>query len=132
MSGRRLVLALTCAVLALPLSVHAGEVAGDVARGAIVVRVRCSACHFLNRPEKKLGPSLLGIYDRVPSITGVPFKRWDAKALNAWLSGPSNIKLNTTMVLPPLMPQDRADVIAYFEQQKQRLMAASAASPGAP
>jgi cytochrome c2 len=121
-------LPLILGLLLLPGAAHAAS----AARGAIVARVRCSACHFLNRPEKKLGPGLLGIYDRAPSISGVPFKRWDAKALDAWLSGPRKIKINTLMILPPLSPQDRADVIAYFMQQKQRLMAASAASPGAP
>ncbi len=120
--------ALACSLLALPFAGHA---AGNAARGAVIVRVRCSACHFLNRPEHKLGPSLLGIYDRAPSISGVPFKRWDAKALDVWLSGPRKTKINTTMVLPPLRAQDRADVIAYFVRQKQRLMTASA-SPGAP
>jgi cytochrome c len=108
--------------------------AADAARGAIIARVRCSACHFLNRPEHKLGPGLLGIYDRAPSISGVPFKRWDAHALDAWLSGPRKVKVNTTMVLPPLTPRDRADVIAYLKQQTRRLMASggSAASPGSP
>lgn len=116
------------ALLLSPVAVHAA----DAARGAVVARVRCSACHFLNRPEKKIGPGLLGIYDRAPSITGVPFKHWDAQALNAWLSGPRKFKLNTTMTLPPLSPRDRADVIAYFRQQRQRLTAGdSAASPGA-
>jgi cytochrome c len=126
MSGRHLVL--VWALLAMPMAAHA---AGDAARGAIVVRVRCSACHFTNRPEHKLGPSLLGIYNRAPTISGIPFKRWDAKALDAWLSGPRKVKINTTMVLPPLRTQDREDVIAYFKAQKLRLMAASAA-PVAP
>ncbi|HXH65140.1 MAG TPA: hypothetical protein VNH42_06510 [Mariprofundaceae bacterium] len=130
--GRIMRLALGLApfgILLLPVPVHAA----DAARGAIVARVRCSACHFLNRPERKIGPGLLGIFDRAPSISGVPFKHWDAQALDAWLSGPRSIKLNTTMTLPPLPARDRADVIAYFRQQSQRLMAGgSAASPGAP
>jgi cytochrome c2 len=128
-SWRRILrLPLIFGLLLLPGAAHAA----DAARGAIIARVRCSACHFLNRSEKKLGPGLLGIYDRAPSISGVPFKHWNAKALDAWLGGPRKIKINTTMILPPLLPQDRADVIAYFKRQKQRLMAASAASPGAP
>lgn len=121
-------------LLMMPIAAHAADI-GNAARGAIVARVRCSACHFLNRPEKKLGPGLLGVYDRAPSISGVPFKRWDARALNAWLSGPRKIKSNTLMILPPLSPQDRADVIAYFRQQRRRLISSSggsAFSPGAP
>jgi len=131
MSGLRLILALAGAVLLQPVTAHAGALVGNAARGAVIVRVRCSACHFVNRPEHKLGPSLYGIFDRAPSIVGIPFKRWDARALDAWLSGPRKVKINTTMVLPPLMPQDRADVIAYFAQQKQRLLKAAVAAPGA-
>jgi cytochrome c len=118
----------------LLLSIPGPAYAADAARGAIIARVRCAPCHFLNRHEHKLGPGLDGIYDRAPSINGVPFKRWDAHALDVWLSGPRKVKLNTTMVLPPLPPSDRADVIAYFKQQKQRLMASggSVASPGSP
>ena len=132
MNGRFLALALVCGALVLPAAARAGSLVGNAVRGAVVVRVRCSACHFVNRPEHKLGPSLLGIFERAPTISGVPFKRWDAQALDAWLSGPRKVKINTTMVLPPLPPQDRADVIAYFARQKRRLMAAASASPGAP
>lgn len=129
MNGRSLLLAALSVLWMAPPVAHA---AGDAARGAVIVRVRCSACHFIHRHEHKLGPSLYGIYDRAPTIRGVPFKRWDAKALDAWLSGPRRIKLNTTMVLPPLPPQDRQDVIAYFAQQKAKLMTASAVAPDAP
>ncbi len=91
--------------------------AADVKRGAIVARVRCMPCHFLNRKEKKLGPGLLGVYGRAPTITGVPFSRWDAHALDMWLSNPRRIKINTTMLLPPLEKQDRADVIAWLREK---------------
>jgi len=94
--------------------------AADAARGAVIARVRCMACHFLNRSEKKLGPGLLGIYGRAPTITGVPFARWDAHALNIWLSGPRRVKLNTTMLLPPLAKRDRADVIAWLREKDAR------------
>jgi len=92
--------------------------AADAARGAVVARVRCMPCHFLNRTEKKLGPGLLGVYDRVPTITGVPFARWDAHALDMWLAGPSRIKINTTMFLPPLTRRDRSDVIAWLREKE--------------
>jgi len=92
--------------------------AADAARGAVVARVRCMPCHFLNRTEKKLGPGLLGLYGRVPTITGVPFSHWDAHALDVWLAGPRRIKVNTTMFLPPLPKRDRADVIAWLREKE--------------
>jgi len=92
--------------------------AADAARGAVVARVRCMPCHFLNRTERKLGPGLLGVYGRAPTIAGVPFTRWDAHALDMWLTGPSRVKKNTTMFLPPLEKRDRADVIAWLREQE--------------
>jgi len=92
--------------------------AADAARGAVVARVRCMPCHFLNRTERKLGPGLLGVYDRAPTITGVPFARWDAHALDMWLAGPRHIKINTTMFLPPLAKRDRDDVIAWLREKE--------------
>ncbi len=94
--------------------------AADAARGAVIARVRCMACHFLERAEKRLGPGLLDVYGRAPTITGVPFARWDAHALNVWLSGPRRVKLNTTMLLPPLTKRDRADVIAWLREKDAR------------
>jgi len=93
--------------------------AADAARGAVVARVRCMPCHFLNRTEKRLGPGLLGVYGRAPTITGVPFARWDKRALDMWLAGPRRIKVNTTMFLPPLAKRDRADVIAWLREKEK-------------
>jgi len=94
--------------------------AANAARGAVVARVRCMPCHFLDRAERKLGPGLLGVYGRAPTITGVPFSHWDAHALNSWLSGPRRVKINTTMVLPPLKKRDRADVIAWLREKDRK------------
>jgi len=105
-------------VVALLLLDGSTVLAADAARGAVVARVRCMPCHFLNRTEKKLGPGLLGVYGRTPTITGVPFAHWDAHALDMWLAGPRRIKINTTMFLPPLAKRDRADVIAWLREQE--------------
>jgi len=104
----------------------------DAAHGAIVARVRCMTCHFLDRNEHKLGPGLLGVYDRVPTISGVPFARWDAAALEKWLSNPRKVKPNTSMLLPPLSPRDREDVIAYLKRETASFNASPSASPNAP
>ncbi len=91
--------------------------AADAARGAIVAKVRCGQCHFLDRTTRRIGPGLKGVFGRAPSISGVPFKRWDEASLDAWLSGPRAIKPNTEMQLPPLAARDRADVIAWLKSQ---------------
>ena len=88
-------------------------------RGKVVAGVRCGPCHFLNRSLQKVGPGLAGIYGRAPSITGVPFRRWDAAALEQWLAGPRKVKPNTRMSMPPLSPRDRRDVIAYLASRRQ-------------
>ncbi len=91
--------------------------AADAARGAVVAKVRCMPCHFLSRAEKKIGPGLQDVYGRAPSISGVPFARWDAPSLDTWLANPRLVKINTTMFLPPLQQRDRADVIAWLREK---------------
>jgi len=88
--------------------------AADAARGKIVAGVLCTPCHHLHLESKRIGPGLKGIYNRVPRISGVPFERWDAAALDAWLAAPRAIKPNTEMATPPIRARDRADLIAYF------------------
>jgi len=90
---------------------------GDVVkRGLVVAQVRCQPCHFLTRNQRRIGPGLLGVYNRTPSISGVPFKVWDDAALERWLSNPRAVKINTPMYLPPLSTRDRALVIAWLRQ----------------
>jgi cytochrome c len=91
-----------------------GAQAGDAERGRIVAEVRCMQCHHLHMESKRIGPGLKGIYNRAPRISGVPYARWDAAALDAWLKDPRGIKPNTKMAIPPISQKDRADLIAYF------------------
>ncbi|MDQ6986744.1 MAG: c-type cytochrome [Mariprofundaceae bacterium] len=102
-------------LLMLPL-VSVPAQAGDAGRGKIVAEVRCLPCHQLYLKSKRVGPGLKGIFNRKPTISGVPFERWDAASLEAWLTDPRAIKANTTMVMPFLKARDRNDIIAYFEQ----------------
>jgi len=98
----------------LPQSGLSGE--ADAVRGKVVAEVRCLPCHHLHLTSKRVGPGLKGIFNRAPGISGVPFERWDAASLDAWLSNPRAIKPNTTMFIPPMAARDRADVIAYFRK----------------
>lgn len=61
-----------------------------------------------------MGPSLNGVYLRAPSISQVPFDRWDEASLTLWLENPRKIKPNTKMLLPHLSEQDRKDIIAWL------------------
>lgn len=89
---------------------------GDVARGAKLARGKCGGCHYFDRERKKVGPGLQGIYGRAPSIDDIPFTRWDAQALDAWLARPKAVKPKTRMSFRGLASkQDRDDVIAYLK-----------------
>ncbi len=105
-------------VCGAPLPAVAAE--ANAVRGKIVAGVRCGPCHYLDKHLKKVGPGLAGIYGRAPSISGVPFQRWDAAALERWLAGPSKVKANTRMSIPAISPRDRRDIIAYFATQREQ------------
>jgi len=109
--------------LAVALLFLAGQVdawAADAARGKVVASVRCTPCHHLEMTNVLIGPGLLGVYGRKPTITGVPFDVWDEKSLDIWLRNPRAVKPNTKMSIPPISVEDRADLIAYFRSQSER------------
>jgi len=87
----------------------------DAMRGKVVAGVRCAPCHHLNSNFIKVGPGLLGVYGRAPSISGVPFDIWDEMSLAAWLSNPRQVKANTKMLTPHLSDRDRDDIIAWLK-----------------
>ncbi len=108
---------LTWAAMLVAASPAWGGAIGDAERGRIVAQVRCGPCHYLDKPLRKVGPGLAGIYGRAPHISGVPFARWDEAALERWLAGPRAVKPNTRMELPPLTARDRRDIIAWLKRQ---------------
>jgi len=85
-------------------------------KGAKVAKGKCGSCHYFDKDSKKVGPSLMGIYNRAPSIEGVPFTAWDDAALDQWLTDPKAIKSNTKMAFKGIPEKDkRDDVIAYLK-----------------
>jgi len=121
--GRRLHLVMLLFIWGLLVTVGsttADEYTPDAVRGKVVAGVRCSPCHYLNRTLRKVGPGLLGIFNRAPTISGVPFVRWDAASLNLWLQGPRRIKPNTRMWMPPLPDRDRQDIVAWLSTRQQK------------
>ena len=81
---------------------------------------RCYACHDLSADKlKKVGPPLFGLYGKAPSIEGVPFAKWDEKALEQWLSDPKAVKSNTSMNFKGLRKaEDRKALIDYLKTLK--------------
>jgi len=90
----------------------------DVLRGKVVSVVRCAPCHHLHSSHIKVGPSLFGVFDQAPTISGVPFDVWDEAALQLWLQDSRKVKANTKMVLPHLSERDRNDIIAWLKSQR--------------
>lgn len=88
---------------------------GDAKRGGVVADIRCGPCHHLDSNYNKVGPGLLGIYGKKPSITGMPFDVWDDETLHIWLLNPRQVKANTRMVLPAMSERDRNDIIAWLK-----------------
>lgn len=89
----------------------------DSSRGAQLTHKKCASCHNLDRHLRKVGPSLKGVYGRAPSISGVPFAKWDEQSLDRWLADPLAVKPDTTMAIPGIQDaQQRQDIIAYLKQ----------------
>jgi copper-containing nitrite reductase len=58
----------------------------------------CASCHDLSAARRhSVGPPLYGIYLEKPTIAGVPYGRWDAKALDEWLTDPLRTNPRTGM-----------------------------------
>ncbi|MFQ5354967.1 MAG: c-type cytochrome [Mariprofundaceae bacterium] len=90
--------------------------AGNAQRGATLAKKKCKVCHYLDSARKKIGPALQGIYNRAPSISGVPYATWDDKAMDEWLTKPKAVKPKTKMRFSGLKKkEDRQDIIAYLK-----------------
>jgi cytochrome c len=119
---------------------------GDATKGADVFK-KCAACHNADKGgANALGPNLYGVVGD-PVATGrggFPFTdalkgkggKWDFDSLSAWLTSPKAYAPGTKMTFAGLSnPQDRANVIAYLNQQGEHplpLPAAPAAEAAAP
>lgn len=119
----------------------------DPAAGAEVFK-KCAACHTINQGGANgIGPNLYGTLgegvgqgkggfafsDALKAVGGT----WDFDKMNAWLTSPRKFAPGTKMTFAGLSnPKDRADVIAYINQQGSNLPlpaapAAAAAEPAA-
>ncbi|MBW8728630.1 MAG: cytochrome c family protein [Inquilinus limosus] len=113
------------AALALPMTAHAQDAAGDPAKGKQIF-TRCQACHSVEAGTNKLGPSLHGVVGRASgTLEGFNYSdamknahlTWDEATLDKYLAGPKALVPGTKMVFPGLpKEEDRLNVIAYLKQ----------------
>ena len=100
----------------------------DPAKGADVFK-KCGACHNAEKGgPNALGPNLWGVLGETigAGAHGFAFSdalkakggTWDWDGLNAWLKSPKAFAPGTKMTFAGLSkPEDRANVIAYLNQQ---------------
>ena len=98
--------------------------ASDAVHGAVVYQV-CTGCHSLD--EDDVGPRHRGVVGRAAgTVQGYPYSPalkasglvWTPQALDRWLQNPQALVPGTKMFFALTNAQDRADVIAYLEQQR--------------
>ena len=104
----------------------------DPAKGADVFK-KCAACHTINQGGANgVGPNLYATVGEAiaQGKAGFAFSgalkavggNWDFDKLNAWLTSPRKFADGTKMTFAGLSnPQDRANVIAYLNQQGSNL-----------
>lgn len=113
----------------------------DAAAGAAIF-AKCAACHTVTQGGANgIGPNLYGIVGQpLAGRAGFAYSEvlkshggnWDWTNLNAWLESPRRFANGTKMSFAGLSnPQERANLIAYLNQQGSNLPmpAAPAAAP---
>jgi cytochrome c2 len=101
----------------------AGALGGDAAKGAVVFKQQCSACHATQAGKEGAAPSLAGVVGRVsgtePGFSYTPAIKaahisWTPAKLDAFLAGPAKVIQGTAMPITLADPGQRHDVIAYL------------------
>jgi cytochrome c len=98
---------------------------GDPARGKMVFEKRCTGCHAMEGDRE--GPRLAGVFGRkAGSVAGFSYSAglkqsgitWNEASLEKWLTDPDMMVRDNNMSIGVPKAQERADLIAYFKQQK--------------
>lgn len=100
--------------------------AGDPAAGEKAFKGKCGACHNATDAKNKVGPSLMGVYDRKAGMAA-DFKYsdamkasgvvWNEANLASYLKDPKGFVAGNKMTFVGLKDdQQIADVIAYIKQ----------------
>jgi cytochrome c2 len=85
----------------------AGQKKGDVAKGKETFE-QCAICHNVDSPEKKMGPSLQGLYKRKTLMSGKPVN--DANVLAQINNGGNGMPAYGDV----LGADDKANLLAYL------------------
>ena len=80
---------------------------GDAAKGKVVFD-QCSVCHSADTDEKKMGPSLKGLYKRSKLMNGKPVN--DANVLEQINNGGNGMPAYADM----LSADEKANLLAYL------------------
>jgi cytochrome c len=116
---------LPCLVLAISILGGASAArAADPVSGAAVFKSQCSLCHFIEKGNNMIGPSLSGVVGRASgSVDGFHYSApmaaanltWDEATLNRYITAPRTVVPGTTMGYGGLKDDKRrADLIAYL------------------
>ncbi len=116
----------TFMVLAVTMALTGPALAqGDPTKGATIFK-RCAACHVVDKPQNRVGPSLHGLFGRkAGTVEGFKYSdamknsgvTWDEAQLDKYLENPKGDVPGNKMAFPGLKsPDERADVIAYLKQ----------------
>ena len=103
--------------------------AADANAGKQLFRQQCALCHSAEPGDNggAQGPNLQGVFTRhaagSESFGYTPALRksgltWDAATLDRFLASPTTVVPGSAMVIAVPKPEDRANVIAYFEAVK--------------
>lgn len=106
--NRKWMISAVCGTMLLAGSALAAQKTGDAAKGKEVFE-QCSVCHNVDTDEKKMGPSLKGLFKRDKLKNGKKVTEDNVKAvINA---GGNGMPAYADM----LSDDERADVIAYLK-----------------
>jgi glucose/arabinose dehydrogenase/cytochrome c2 len=118
-----------------------GALAADANAGKNLFRQQCALCHSAEPGDNggAQGPSLQGVLGRpAASRAGFSYTKalhqanltWDAATLDRFLAAPTMVVPGSAMVIAVPQPDDRANLIAYFQALKDGTFKAAPAPRG--
>ncbi len=125
---KRAIFLAAIAAFGFSAAAQAQSVKGDAAAGQALFKMQCAMCHAVVAGKNGLGPNLARVFNRKPAaVTGFNYSpamkampgKWDAAALEKYLSAPSVALPGTKMVYAGQKDaKKRGDLIAYLATLK--------------